>query len=80
MRCVNGSGNKKELEKCREYFFSIPFHETKCLFISQIAILPLIVMNNIRKKLVMITPHYGNQIIVNQSIISIKIINVDSNH
>jgi len=27
---------------------------------SQTAILPLIVMNNIRKKLVMITTHYGN--------------------
>jgi len=43
---------------------------------SQIAILPLIVMNNIRKKLVMLTTHYGNQIIANQSTISIKIKNI----
>jgi len=35
------------------------------------AISALIVMNNIRKELVMIATHYGNQIIVNQSTKSI---------
>jgi len=31
--CVNGSGDGKELEKCREFFFSVPFHEIDYLFI-----------------------------------------------
>jgi len=47
---------------------------------SHIAILPLIVMNNVRKKLVMIATHYDNQIIANQSTKTIKIGNIDSNH
>jgi len=44
------------------------------------AILALIVMNNIRKELVMIATHYDDQIIENQSTKSIKISNIDSNH
>jgi len=44
------------------------------------AILASIVMNNIRKELVMITAHYGDQIISNQSTKSIKISNIDSNY
>jgi len=57
---------------------------TECIFIltpcNINAISALIVMNNIRNQLVMITSYYGNQIIVNQSIMSIKINNIDSNH
>jgi len=45
-----------------------------------IKISALIIMNNINKELVMITSHYGDQIIANQSIKSIKISNIDSNH
>ena len=78
-----GSGDGKELEKCRESFFSVLFfHMTECIFrltpcnINAISV--LIVMNNIRKK--MIATHYENQIIVNQSTKSIPISNIDSNH
>jgi len=57
---------------------------TECVFIltpcNINAISTLIVMNNIRKELVMIVAHYGNQIIANQSTKSIKIENIDSNH
>jgi len=42
-------------------------------------ILALIVINNIRKEMVMIAIHYGDQIIANQSTKSIKISNIDSN-
>jgi len=74
----------KELEKCRDIFFSITFHMTACVFIfthcNINAISALIVMNNIRKELVMIATHYGNQITVNQSTISIIINNINSNH
>jgi len=43
------------------------------------AISLIIVMNNIRKELVMIVEHYGDQIITNKSTKSIKISNIDSN-
>jgi len=56
MWCVCESGDGKELEKCRDFFF--PFHMTECVFIltpcSINAIPVLIVMNNIRKELVML--------------------------
>ena len=72
-RCVCGSDDGKELEKCREnLFFSVP---AECVFIltpcNINASSVLIVMNNIRNELVMIVAHYGNQIIVNQSTKSI---------
>jgi len=64
--CVGGN----EKKKCREYFFSIPFHMTDCIFIftycNPNTILALILMNNIRKDLVMIATHYGNQITTKQ--------------
>jgi len=44
------------------------------------AILTLILMNNIRKELVMIAVHYGDQIIANKSTKSIKISNINSNY
>jgi len=57
---------------------------TECVFIftpcNINAISALIVMNNIRKELLMITTHYGDQIAANQSTKSIKIGNIDSNH
>ena len=57
---------------------------TNCVFISvncsTNAILALIVMNNIRKELVIIVARYRNQITPNQSIISIIISNIDSNN
>jgi len=50
--------------------FSDPFYMTDCIFIfthcNLNAILTLIVMNNIKKQLIMITPHYENQITTNQ--------------
>jgi len=60
---VNDDG--KELDKCREYFFSIPYHMTHYVFIfthcNTNIILTLIVMNNITKELVMIaTQHKSN--------------------
>jgi len=71
--------------KCREYFlfFLILFHMTECIFIltpcNINAISALIVINNIRKELIMIATHYGNQIATNQSTLSIIIINnIDS--
>jgi len=77
---VCGSGDGKELEKCREYLSLVM---TKCVFIltpcNINAILALIVMNNIRKELVMIVAHYGDEIIANQSTKSIKISNIDFN-
>jgi len=77
---VCGSGDGKELEKYIEYFF----HMTECVFIltpcNINAISALIVKNNIRKHLVMITAHYKNQIKANQSTKSIKIGNIDSNN
>ena len=76
---VCGSGDGKELEKYIEYFF----HMTECVFIltpcNINAISALIVINNIRKELVMIIAQYGNQIATNQSTKSIKINNIDSN-
>jgi len=52
---------------------------TECVFIltpCNINAIPvLIVMNNIRKELVMIATHYENQIVANQSTKSIKINN-----
>ena len=60
MRCVCGSGDEEELEKCTESLFSVM---TKCVFIltpcNISAISTLIVMNNIRKELVMIVANYG---------------------
>jgi len=44
------------------------------------AISTLIVMNNIRKELVMIAAHYGDHIIANHNTKSIKISNIDSNY
>jgi len=44
------------------------------------AILALIVMNNVRKELVMIAVHYKDQLIANQSTKSIKISNINSNY
>jgi len=59
-RCVCGSGDGKELEKCRESFFFLVM--TECVFIFTTcnvnAISALIVTNNIRKKLVMIVANY----------------------
>jgi len=56
---------------------------TECVFIliscNINAISALIIMNNIRKELVMIAAHYGDQIAANQSTKSIKIKNIDSN-
>jgi len=56
---------------------------TECIFIltpcNINAISALIVMNNIRKELVMIETHYGNPIAANQSTKSIKINNMNSN-
>jgi len=84
MRCVCGSGDGKELEKSIEYFCLVLFHMTDYVFIFTYcninAISALIVINNIRKELVMIAAHYGNQIIANQSTKSIKISNIDSNY
>jgi len=56
---------EKEREKCREYFLSDPFsYEKLCVFISTHCNtnvnIALIVMNNIRKELVMIAVHYEN--------------------
>jgi len=62
MRCVCWSDDGKELEKCKEYL-SFFFHMTNYVFIFTYyninAISALIVMNNIRKELVMIATHYG---------------------
>jgi len=92
MRSVYVGGDEKEKRKCGECFlllffdFSIPFHMTEYVFIftncNINAISPLIVMNNIRKKLVMIAAHYDNQIVANHNTISIIIsnINIDSNN
>jgi len=70
------SGDEKELEKCRESFF---FVLTECVFILTPcdinAILALIVMNNIRKELVMIAANYEDQIAAKQSTKSIIISN-----
>jgi len=82
-------GNEKERESVENilfslFFFLIPFHVTNCLFIftncNINAILALIVMNNIKKKLVMIASHFGNQIIANQNTISNKIGSIYSDH
>jgi len=60
---VCGSSDGKELEKCREYLSLVM---TKCIFIltpcNINVISTLIVMNNIRKELVMIATHYGDPI------------------
>jgi len=67
---VCGSGDEKELEKYIEYiFFLFPakyvFILTPC---NMNAIsTTLIVMNNIRKELIMIIAHYGDQIVANQN-------------
>ena len=83
-RCVCGSGDGKELEKCRAYLFSVLFYMKDYVFIFTYcnlnAILALIVMKNIRKELVMIAAHYGDQIIANHNTKSIKISNIDSNY
>jgi len=61
-RCICGSGDGKELEKCRESFFFCFLVMTECVFIFTTcnvnAISALIVTNNIRKKLVMIVANY----------------------
>jgi len=71
-------------ERSVENIFFNPFSYDSCVFISTHyninVILVLIVMNNIKKKLVMIAVYYGNQIIVDQSTISIIINNIDYNH
>ena len=76
MRCVCGSGDGKELEKCREFFFSVM---TECVFIFTTCnvnvISVLIVTNSIRKELVMIVANYKYQIAANQSTKSIIINN-----
>jgi len=77
---VNVGGNGRKRGSVANIFFLVPFHITDCLFIFTNSNPTLIVMNNIRKKLVMITTHYRNQIIANQSTILIKIGNIDSNH
>jgi len=81
MRCVCGSGDGKELEKCREYLFF--FDMTECVFIFTTcnvnAISALIVTNNIRKELVMIIAANYEYQIANQSTKSI-IINNKSEH
>ena len=83
-KCVCGSGDGKELEKCRAYLFSVLFYMKDYVFIFTYcnlnAILALIVMKNIRKELVMIAAHYGDQIIANHNTKSIKISNIDSNY
>jgi len=60
------------------------FYMTECVFIfkhfNTNVIMALTVMNNIRKEMIMIVAHYGNQITTSQSIISIIISNNDSNH
>jgi len=67
---VCGSGDEKELEKYIEYiFFLFP---AECVFILTPCNInaistTLIVMKNIRKELIMIVAHYGDQIIVNQN-------------
>jgi len=38
MRCVCGSGDGKELEKCREFFFSVPFFYDSAYLYSYLAI------------------------------------------
>jgi len=76
------SGDEKELEKNREYFFSVLFSYDKLRIythrLQYQSISALIVINNIRKELVMITAYFGNQIAANQSTKSIKINNIDS--
>ena len=83
MGCVCGSGDREELEKYIEFFFLFFFIMIECVFIltpcNINAISTLIVMNNIRKELVMIAAHYGDQIIANHNTKSIKITNIDSN-
>jgi len=78
---VCGSGDGKKLKKCRESFFSVLI---ECVFIlapcNINAISALIVMNNIRKELVMIATHYVNQIIVNRAQNQSQISNINSNH
>jgi len=60
------SGIEKERGNVENIFFSVM---TKCVFIltpcNINAISDLIVMNNIRNKLIMIAAHYGDQIIEN---------------
>ena len=79
MGCVCGSGDVKELEKCKEFFFGM----TEYIFIFTTcngnSISALIVTNNIRKELVMIIANYEYQIAANQSTKSI-IINKKSEH
>jgi len=76
------SDDGKELEKYRDFFLVI-FHMIDYIFMftycNLTTILALIVINNIRKEMVMIAIHYGDQIIANQSTKSIKISNIDSN-
>jgi len=77
------SGNEKDRSVENIFFFN-HFPMTECIFIfthcNINAIIALIVINNIRKELIMIAVHYGNQIVANQSTISITINNIDSNH
>jgi len=80
-------GNEKERGKVKNILFRSIFYfyfqVTNCLFIftncNINVILALIVINKIRKKLVMIAAHYDNQIIANHSTISNKIGNIDFN-
>jgi len=81
--CVCESGDGKELEKCREFFFRFSVM-IECVFIFTTynvnAISALIVTNNIRKELVMIVANYEYQIEANQSTKLIPINNMDSYH
>ena len=79
-----GSGDGKELEKCRESIFSFFSVPIECVFIltpcNINAISALIVMNNIRKELVMIAAHFGDKIRAqNQTRSVILILTVNKN-
>ena len=74
-----GGGDGKELEKYIDFFLV----NAECVFILTPCnineISTLIVMDNIRKELVMIVAHYRDHIATNQSTKSIKIYNIDFN-
>jgi len=73
-----GSNEERSVKNA---FVSIPFHMTDYVFIfihcNINAIPTLIIMNNIRNKLVMIPTHYGNQQYQSLSVILIIIIRID---
>jgi len=80
---VCGSGDGKELEKCRESFFQFFFfsYDRVRIYTHTLQYQCNLSLNcNEQYKEKMIATHYGNQIIVNQSTKSIIISNIDSNH